>query len=296
MTIDATPLWYWMNERHAIYIRRFIDHAPPLWTPDPILQQYRFCNVFRELDTVTIWLREHIREPLKDHPLLWFWLALARNINWPDTLAELIHRGKETGFPDDFRYGQVEAVMSQRVARGKKVFGSAYVITNGGRSIPKEEYVCRYVAEPLWAGRRNVQQFLGNQPQKSLEGTWEVLRGYEGFGPFIAYEVVTDWRHTRYLRTAPDITTWANAGPGAKRGLNRLLGLPAGDPITARAALTLMRELLEQANTGRAHLHVPLPLEMRDIEHSLCETDKYLRAKTGEGRPKQQFRPGTVYR
>jgi hypothetical protein len=31
------------------------------------------------------------------------------------------------------------------------------------------------------------------------------------------------------------------------------------------------------------------PLEMRDCEHSLCEFDKYMRVKLGEGRPRQKF-------
>ena len=44
----------YINERHAIYIRRQAG-VKPFWTEDKILQTYSFCNVFRELDTVTIW-------------------------------------------------------------------------------------------------------------------------------------------------------------------------------------------------------------------------------------------------
>jgi hypothetical protein len=45
----------------------------------------------------------------------------------------------------------------------------------------------------------------------------------EGLGPFLAYEIVTDLRFTALLENAPDIMTWANPGPGAKRGITRLL-------------------------------------------------------------------------
>jgi hypothetical protein len=34
---------------------------------------------------------------------------------------------------------------------------------------------------------------------------------------------------------------------------------------------------------------------MRDIEHSLCETDKYLRVKNGEGRPRAKYVRGRGY-
>src|SRR4051812_18417786 len=69
-----TPLetfWWWINERHAIYLRRQAGQPFP-WTTDAILQRYRFCNVFRELDTVTVWLRQNWREPFANHENLWF--------------------------------------------------------------------------------------------------------------------------------------------------------------------------------------------------------------------------------
>ena len=31
--------------------------------------------------------------------------------------------------------------------------------------------------------------------------------------------------------------------------------------------------------------------DMRTVEHTLCEFDKYERVRTGEGRPRQVFRP-----
>ena len=55
-----------------------------------------------------------------------------------------------------------------------------------------------------------------------LEKTWKNYLPYAGFSGFMAYEVVTDLRHTKYLKNADDINTWANAGPGAVRGLNRI--------------------------------------------------------------------------
>ena len=39
-------LWYWIHECHMIWVKRKLGRPKP-WTRDPILQQYRFCNVFR---------------------------------------------------------------------------------------------------------------------------------------------------------------------------------------------------------------------------------------------------------
>ena len=109
----------------------------------------------------------------------------------------------------------------------------------------------------------------------------------------MAYEMVSDMRHTRLLEDATDIRTWANPGPGAKRGLQRL-GLPYKKDADA---ITSMRSLLALTDDGYHYTlapHVPRPLEMRDIEHSLCEFDKYCRVKFGEGEPRSKYNGGAV--
>ena len=52
--------------------------------------------------------------------------------------------------------------------------------------------------------------------------------------------------------------------------------------------IKIMRELLEAS--GKLPGWIP-SLEMRDIEHSLCEYDKYERARLGQGRPRSRFVP-----
>jgi hypothetical protein len=104
----------------------------------------------------------------------------------------------------------------------------------------------------------------------------------------MAYEVVTDLRHSKYLENADDIMTWANAGPGAKRGLNRIHGRPLEQTIKAKQLTEEMKELL--AVSGDYLLDVVPDLEMREIEHCLCEYDKYERVRLGEGRPRAKFK------
>ena len=91
MVVDYEPLWYWVREREKIRVRKEDQYVTttPL-TDDPILAAYRFCNVRREDDRVTRWIDEHVRVPFATHPHLWFMLCVARQINWPDSLQELI--------------------------------------------------------------------------------------------------------------------------------------------------------------------------------------------------------------
>jgi hypothetical protein len=281
-----------MTERQAIYDRRAAWQPKP-WTADPILQQYRFCNVFRELDKVTVWIRENIREMWPSHPHLWLMLAIARTINHPPTLRELMNSEGSWPCMHSFEPHVMGQVLDRIKARGDQVYTGAYMIRAESDSScawyswTKQQYIARIVLGRLWDDRELWTYFLDQTGQRSLRECWERLLNYHGWGPFMSYEVVTDLRHTRYLVGAPDVETWANAGPGALRGLNRLLGRRLDFPFRKEEALSLMRSLLPEAPS---RLPEGFPkLELRDIEHSLCETDKYLRVKNGEGRPRSKF-------
>ena len=104
-------------------------------------------------------------------------------------------------------------------------------------------------------------------------------------GPFMAYEVVTDLRHTYVLENATDIMTWANPGPGAMRGLNRLTGRELGFCKRSHPWNEEMQELLEIATTERldGELISDTNFEMREIEGGLCEFDKYSRTVKKQG-------------
>jgi len=258
-----------MVERHNIFIRKELNNEPYPWSDDSILTAYSFCNVYRELDRVTIWIRENWRDPHADHPNLPFAMAMARQINWPPTLAEI-------GFPDTFDPERIKGIMKARKDRGEKVYTGAYMLTGtlGGTKI---EQTIDKILTPLYA----------NFPTKfdSLEESWKSFLPYPGFSDFMSYEVVTDLRHTKWLRNAPDIMTWANPGPGAMRGLNRIFGRPLDSKQKKPLFIQEMRDLLALLN------NTPLPLEMRDIEHCLCEFDKYERTRLGQGRPRSRYKP-----
>jgi hypothetical protein len=110
---DYTPLFYWVREREDIRRRKDRGDAQDIWTSDSILQTYRFCNVRREDDRGTVWIRENIREPFAGHPLLWLMLCIGRQINWPDTLAELIGFGAWPDAPSI----SIRAISRQRSTR-----------------------------------------------------------------------------------------------------------------------------------------------------------------------------------
>jgi hypothetical protein len=283
MTLNAAPLWDWIAERHRIYLKKAAGEPPP-WTQDEIMQKFRFCNVFRELDRVTVWLREAWREPYAENDNLWIAMCLARQINWPETLAEI-------GFPEHgYDAAEVRRGLEARKARGEKVYTGAYMISAPAgeyAGMAKPEYTAEVVVGAPWRERREFEAMFAGGRQPSMQQVHAWLKQFRGWGDFMAYEVVTDLRHTRYLRNAPDINTWAVAGPGAIRGLHRLHGRPYKGHLSQERACAEMRELLEMSRTCLPDF-VPA-LELREIEHSLCETDKWLRVASGQGRLRAKY-------
>jgi len=91
-------LSYWVREREKVRIRKEAGEPKP-WSPDWVFQQIYFCNVHREDDRVTRWLREHWNNPF--HPKYEVAICLARMVNWPDTL-QIIQ--PPWNFPDDYNY------------------------------------------------------------------------------------------------------------------------------------------------------------------------------------------------
>ncbi len=336
--------WAFVNERHATYVRKAIreksEHvfvpegyqgmSEMIWaaggyiTRDPILQQYRFCNVFRELDRVTCWIRYNIRRRYADHPNLWLMLAIARTINWPDTLQYLMEYHGAWPVDEDFRLSSLTAALEQYQSQGNKVYTGAYMIR--AESNPKAEWYSwsknRYIAEivigRLWEDRKEWSSIGApcstcsngapdpwgcsdclntgyEQGPPSLEEVWAKFQQprYIGWGPFTAYQVVVDMRHTRYLKDAPDIESWSALGPGSRRGLNRLFGRPVDFPLKQDAGLNEMLMIHKDQDQFKAPW-VP-HIELSDIQNCLCEFDKYERVRLGEGRPRAQYVPGRGY-
>ena len=290
----VAPFFKFAIERHNIWTRRNEGEKWP-WTSDKILQTYKFTNVFRELDAVTVWMRKNITQPnANDDPMLMlFNCALFRFTGSPAPYDA----GTLPKWTNDFsakvrtRY---KTAMAGAIANGQQVFTGAYIIPNLGLAMAKQDVVIDVILKPLWEHLSEAPKCF--KPQNTMKPVFDWLHQMDGMGGngFMAYEIVTDLRWTSYYSNPPaDRMSWANAGPGARRGLNRILDRDLDKRMSATDACLEMGGLLEFANEGMWPSHFP-KLEMRDIEHTLCEFDKYERVRLKQGRPRSVYRQPTA--
>lgn len=277
---------YWIRERHAIYLRRQ-KGLPKPWTDDVVLQNYFFTNPFRENDKVTVWFRENIREPLRDDPAVLFATICFRWFNWPATGEQLLKypsKSSKYGALTDWNLPSVLSRLHGLKEHGAQIFTGAFNISNSGSTKSKIDRVCEDYIQPAWEQRQHfLDRWYDGIPMEGMHDALMTLPGLGGSG-FMAYEVVCDLRYTYLLRNAPDKLTWSNPGPGAKRGINRIRGRDLGASVKLKEWREWSSQLL--LDTTRK---LKLLLEAREIEHSLCEYDKYERARLADGHMKRRY-------
>ena len=268
---------YWIKERESIRLKKE-QGLPKPWTDDPILQNYRFCNVEREKDTVSIWINANWILPNDNDQNMWFAMIVARLFNWPPTLYEI-------GYPklinqsfkqwlEDIRFN----LKGLRDDKGAKIFTGAYLVSTNGVKMDKIDYILDRVLTPIWEKGR------GPRENESLESYWNYLLQFDGLGSFMAGQVIADLKYTSPLKDASDWWDWAPLGPGSIRGLNRFHGRPVDKTLKQDQGLL---EICEAQKLIENELGWLLPAH--NIQNTFCEYYKYCKIKYGEGRTRSRY-------
>jgi hypothetical protein len=281
--MNSDPFFSYARERYDMLLRRRAGQPAP-WTSDPILQKYRFCNVFREDDRTTEWFKLRVRDPLRHRSEVIFATIAFRWFNKVETCKILHQQGLLTSWD--------ESMVRTRLHGIKPLITGAYMIKTPAGMTKLEGLIdC---INNVWEDRHSLVSDLRNIG--CLRLAHERLMVYPYLGSFMAYEVVTDLRHTTVLGDVrASASSWAAAGPGCARGLGRLLGnvreFNYNSARDQKRMLAVMSELLVMSEQPEYWPAEWPRWEMRDIEHVSCETDKYERARLGTGAPKQLYRP-----
>ena len=270
-----------IKEREKIRVKKESGKKRP-WTSDPILGKFRFCNVHREDDWVTRWLRANWYRHLGEDPDIWFAAIVARLFNNPETLYEIMP------YVLPWKPEKVRAILHKRRDAGKKNFNAAYIVSTNGVAMDKVDYIVTRVLGPLWADRKKLRKYPEHVGEP-LHKLYEALIKYDGLGSFIAAQVIADLKYLdRWQRAIPvDLYTFAAPGPGSRRGLNRVLGFPLELKLPDKGWWAHLNDL--RAAVNKKMVDAP-DLDAQDLQNCLCEFDKYERARLGEGTPKQIYK------
>jgi len=276
----------WMNDRQEIYLKKK-DNEPWPWTDDEILQTYKFTNVYRRQDAVTQVLLKELRKLTDKRPMnILFTIAVFRMFNWPATFDALT----TAGIANIGEWDEDEAALAldNMQAEGKKLWTGAYMVTGSGSEGRPKHYLAIESLTRIFHDAPQLTEAI--MAERTLQYATRRFTEYPMISDFVGYELACDLSYTKVLRRPKDKFTWANPGPGARRGINRIFfGGPQGARLKKEQYIEKMVQLL---NLASMYLDIHMnKCELRDIEHSLCEFDKYERVRLGEGRPRSKYQP-----
>ncbi|QRV87490.1 hypothetical protein RhiJN_15508 [Ceratobasidium sp. AG-Ba] len=279
-------MFYWVYERHQLFLKR-LQGLPPPWTNDVILQKYRFTNVSRTYDRATQFLiRKVINIGDQDHEELFFRVVLFRLFNRISTYEYLEeHCGPLT--IENFNIKEWTRALSKLRLSKSSLYTAAYQVNwpdFGAETDNKPSHQKHFILI-----KRMLRDRLPNKIRacRTLKNAFELIREYSSFGNFTSYQLALD------LNMLPEVNynqdAWAPAGPGSRNGLLKMFG-PGVRGIETEAMLYLLSIQDEHWRRLGVDMNTPVhgpglcppKIGLPEMEHALCEVDKYSRERHPE--------------
>lgn len=298
--VELDRFWNFVHERHSVYHRRFILRLPrEQWTDDPVLQRFKFTNIYRELDPGTIYAVDEIlsRDDSRREDRV-FNLMLYRLMCSIPTYEGFGFRSLDEWTEKDF-----DDYLCDRYNAGGPVFGNAYLVSpySSMGSTFKFRNVARLFGH-IHQGFAEFFQRLDTAP--TMEKAWKVISGLYGFGPFLAYQVLVDLTYplprTKYRSAIIplDQNEWARLGPGALRGYARVAPYDYSPQ-----SLHGLRWLHQNQRSEFKRLGLDFPfrlspsgeveLSLPNLQNAFCEFHKFRSIQDGTGKTQRLFVPST---
>lgn len=303
-----------MYERQMIWKRRFIDGKDRPWTEDKFLRDFKFTNVYRELDRSS---QYQIKTIMLDYSLnltnLVWKLMVYRFFNNPETFSSVHAQKWKNGIPDYNQYNEDEFAEFVAAIRrdGKNPFTTAYLINS--MAAPKKSRDYCYTRVTIPALHDAVPKIIAvAKTSKSPEELISFLLTLPSVAGFIAHEFYQDFTYIpRY--TNRSLMKWTqndftNVGPGASVGIRLIFpNLKGNEQKTAIYRLRdIADEMLQSISKAKGS---PMPyldfdketkqytigtkcnITLHQIEMWLCEFQKYWKMIIGEGKQRSKFSP-----
>lgn len=286
--------WRFASERQRVFHRR-VQGADPPWTDDPILMQYKFCNVYRASDRVSQYLiRRVIYQPGIDglDPEDMFlrvviFRIFSRERTW-DALEDATG-GVSRRTLDVANLGD----LLERLREQQPIYTSAFILAGHnpyGHAAKHRNHLelVRNMFQPGKLGRSLARA-------KSLRDIYEAILQWPMMGVFMSYQIAIDLNYTSYMSFSED--EFVVPGPGAQRGLEKVF-LDDGGLAPPELIMHMVRRQEEEFHQRGIDFQNLFGRRMHaiDAQGLFCEVDKYSRVafpqlRSNRVRIKQLFRP-----
>lgn len=286
--------WEFAAKRQRAFLRRYAGEDGP-WSDDPILQEYKFCNVFRVLDRVSQYMVREVcysDEPRTPADTI-FQITAFRMFSRIETWEELRRRLGHAPTLKNLADGSFERTLTEMKNEGQTLYTGAFILcaTDAyGRGLKHLNHVELFT--DMFLVHDAAADILA---APSLEAVYQVYHRYPLYGNFMAYQTAIDVNYSDLIDFSENDFTVP--GPGALRGIQKLF-TDTGDYTPAEVVFWMVKR--QDAEFKRLGLEFEglwgRKIQAIDAQNLFCETDKYCRVRLPElasnrTRIKAHFRP-----
>jgi len=289
--------WQFAAERQRIFLKRVNRANTPTLSDDPIFQTYKFTNSYRASDRVSQYLIRNViysEKTDKSPENTFFRIMLFKIFNKIETWKYLENHLKHINI-NAVDLGEIDALLTARYNQGHSIYAAAYIMPSAGRVFG----FIRKHSNHLALIRRMLEQDFPHKLAcaRNMREGFEILASAPSFGPFLAYQFITDINYSALTDFSE--MEFVVPGPGALDGISKCFtdtkGIPPERIIRAVAdqqeQMFVERDIEFPTLWGR-------PLQLIDCQNLFCEISKYSRVAfpdiagiSGRKRIKQKFRP-----
>lgn len=301
MTELIKNFFEFIYDRQEIWHKRNMLSLPRPWTEDSILRDYKFCNVYRELDAGTLAIKKYICDMTLPPQTRLFTLTAYRFFNRRDTVENLFGGALD---PQNFNFTALEQRFDIKKQQ-ENIFSNAYLITShpyDKQYRPRDKHI--QILLMLKDLAREIETYYHDLYNSTPENGLEIIRRHVPMaGPFLSGQILLDASYAADIinYTADDFLI---VGPGAHWGLNIIfqnkLSKKEAD-AKCRYLYTIQEQEFSalKKRTGKDWQQVRWKnadypnapyLCLHDIQNSLCEFRKYWRLKNNEKAKKRYFK------
>jgi hypothetical protein len=286
--------WIFAARRQAAFERRLSGQLWP-WSDDPILQQYKFCNVFRAADRVSQYLIRDVayREPRGAAADRLFQIVAFRTFSRPDTWQGAIDYLGHVPTLEDLASGAFETALDEVKAAHGGLYTGAFILC-ATKAFGFNEKHKNHVAlfKQMFLDQDAARRIL---EAASLGEIVCFLESFPLIGPFMSYQTAIDLNYSDLVNF--DENEYTRAGPGALRGIRK-----AFVDLGSLGPSDVIHWMVERQDAEFARLGLHFSglwgrrLHAIDCQGLFCELDKYCREaaphlSSNRSRIKARFAP-----
>lgn len=314
--VNHNKFWATMFERQEVWYRRHILQQAQPWTADPILRDYKFTNVYRQLDRSSTWLINNVlkKEQVFNSPHNVIWQIIAyRLFNKPDAFLDGVELPTHMGYCNKGTQERFAQQMHDWTVKNGNAFTSSFYINcTNCDGLPKLDCYTRRELPRIHALIPQIAQAITQAEQRrDPHHLIKALTQLPRVSHFNAHEFYQDFcYHRTYAPLGSRVVTtftqrdYTNVGPGASVGLRLLFP----NTQTKEAQVAHIHQLQEQSSEAlerfgkfkythyskitEKHVYKDVPnLTLHQVEMWLCEYQKYWKMEHKLGRQRSKFTP-----